>query len=217
MSCCKWSSWHSVLLQSYLRFISVCSAPLMCTQVGGRELSVEDFTQSPKCPSLLLPCTVLKRSELGFLQLCFIKELPRDHWCCAVSSRKQHEWGFQPVTLLVLRTLPPGCSLRSQELGLMEMSVIRGLAWMPMDICLPLRIIVRIKEIIWRRKWQPTPVFLPGESHGQEEPGGLQSMRSQRVEHDRALNTVCPGCHNNGSQTGWLKKQKTVFSQFWSR
>ena len=23
------------------------------------------------------------------------------------------------------------------------------------------------KKIIWRRKWQPTPVFLPGESHGQ--------------------------------------------------
>ena len=28
----------------------------------------------------------------------------------------------------------------------------------------------------WRRKWQPTPVFLPGELHGTEEPGGLQSM-----------------------------------------
>ena len=27
----------------------------------------------------------------------------------------------------------------------------------------------------WRRKWQPTPVFLPGESQGQE-PGGLPSM-----------------------------------------
>ena len=24
-----------------------------------------------------------------------------------------------------------------------------------------------------RRAWQPTPVFLPGESHGPEEPGGL--------------------------------------------
>ena len=24
-----------------------------------------------------------------------------------------------------------------------------------------------VKEIPWRRKWQPTPVFLPGESHGQ--------------------------------------------------
>ena len=28
----------------------------------------------------------------------------------------------------------------------------------------------------WRRKWQPTPVFLPGESQRQEEPGGLPSM-----------------------------------------
>ena len=32
--------------------------------------------------------------------------------------------------------------------------------------------------------WQTTPVFLPGESPGTEEPGGLQSMGSQRVRHD---------------------------------
>ena len=32
-----------------------------------------------------------------------------------------------------------------------------------------------------------TPVFLSGESHGQRsKPGGLQSMGSQRVGHDRA-------------------------------
>ena len=24
-----------------------------------------------------------------------------------------------------------------------------------------------VRKIPWRRKWQPTPVFLPGESHGQ--------------------------------------------------
>ena len=24
-----------------------------------------------------------------------------------------------------------------------------------------------VRKIAWRRKWQPTPVFLPGESHGQ--------------------------------------------------
>ena len=35
----------------------------------------------------------------------------------------------------------------------------------------------------WRRKWHPTPVLLPGESHGQ---GSLQSMGSRRVRHDRA-------------------------------
>ena len=68
----------------------------------------------------------------------------------------------------------------------------------------------------WRRTWQPTPVFLPGESHGQrslaacspwgalekeiathssvlawrdpwtEEPCGLQSMGSQRIGHNLA-------------------------------
>ena len=32
--------------------------------------------------------------------------------------------------------------------------------------------------------WQPTPVFLPGESPWTEEPGGLQSMQSQRVRHN---------------------------------
>ena len=35
----------------------------------------------------------------------------------------------------------------------------------------------------WRRKWQPTPVFLPGESRDGE-PGGLSSMGSQRVRQD---------------------------------
>ena len=41
----------------------------------------------------------------------------------------------------------------------------------------------------WRRKWQPTPVLLPGESHGQREPGGLQSVGLQRVGHDWATFT----------------------------
>ena len=42
----------------------------------------------------------------------------------------------------------------------------------------------------WRRKWQPTPVFLPGESQGRGsipgtgEPGRLPSMGSHRVGHD---------------------------------
>ena len=35
----------------------------------------------------------------------------------------------------------------------------------------------------WRRKWQPTPMFLPGESQGRE-PGGLLSLGLHRVGHD---------------------------------
>ena len=33
----------------------------------------------------------------------------------------------------------------------------------------------------WRRVWLPTPVFLPRESPRTDEPGGLQSMGSQRT------------------------------------
>ena len=36
----------------------------------------------------------------------------------------------------------------------------------------------------WRRKWQPTPVFLPGERiPGMGDPGGLPSMGSHRIGH----------------------------------
>ena len=39
-----------------------------------------------------------------------------------------------------------------------------------------------VRKIPWRRKWQPTLVFLPGKSHGQKETGGLQSMGWKRVK-----------------------------------
>ena len=37
-----------------------------------------------------------------------------------------------------------------------------------------------IRKIPWRRKCQPTPVFLPGKIPWTEEPGGLQSMEPQK-------------------------------------
>ena len=43
-----------------------------------------------------------------------------------------------------------------------------------------------VRKKPWRRKWQPIPVFLPGESPRTEEPGGLQSMGSQTAGHDWA-------------------------------
>ena len=47
-----------------------------------------------------------------------------------------------------------------------------------------------LEKILWRRTWQPTPVFLPKESPWTEEPGGLQSMGSQRVGHNWVTNTL---------------------------
>ena len=42
-----------------------------------------------------------------------------------------------------------------------------------------------VGKIPWRREWQPTPVFFPGESHGQRSPMGY-SPQGQRVRHDWA-------------------------------
>ena len=33
-----------------------------------------------------------------------------------------------------------------------------------------------VGKISWRRKWQPTPVFPPGKSHGQKSLAGYSSM-----------------------------------------
>ena len=41
-----------------------------------------------------------------------------------------------------------------------------------------------VGKIPWRRKWQPTPVFLPGESHGQRSLAGYTAHGVARVRHD---------------------------------
>ena len=41
-----------------------------------------------------------------------------------------------------------------------------------------------VRKIPWRRKWQPTPVFLPGKYHGQRRPTGYSPWGCKRVEHD---------------------------------
>ena len=46
-----------------------------------------------------------------------------------------------------------------------------------------------LERFPWRREWQPTPIFLPGEFSWTEEPGGLQSMESQRIRHDWATDS----------------------------
>ena len=40
-------------------------------------------------------------------------------------------------------------------------------------------------KIPWRRAWQPTPVFLPGESPWTEDPGGLQSRVTKESDTNK--------------------------------
>ena len=41
-----------------------------------------------------------------------------------------------------------------------------------------------IQEVFWRKKWQPTPGFLPGKSHGQRSLVGYSLWGRKRVGHD---------------------------------
>ena len=41
-----------------------------------------------------------------------------------------------------------------------------------------------VGKILWRRKWQPTPVFLPGESQRRRSLVGYSPGGSQRVRYD---------------------------------
>ena len=53
-----------------------------------------------------------------------------------------------------------------------------------------------VRKIPWRRKWQPSPVLLPGKFHGLRsslEPGRLQSMGLQRVYY-KVPHLVWPVC-----------------------
>ena len=38
-----------------------------------------------------------------------------------------------------------------------------------------------VRKILWRRKWQPTPVFLPGKSHGQRSLVGYSPRNHKSV------------------------------------
>ena len=60
----------------------------------------------------------------------------------------------------------------------------------------------------WRRKWPPTPVFLPGGSHGQRSLAGYSPWASKRVGHDVATKPYhhCPSEPKvDGSASPWVK------------
>ena len=75
---------------------------------------------------------------------------------CAVQEKKELKWG-QPVYRW-LSGKESVCQWRRQRIH-------RFNSW--------------VRKIPWRRKWQPTPVFLLGKSHGQRSLAGYTRLQSQ--------------------------------------
>ena len=47
-----------------------------------------------------------------------------------------------------------------------------------------------VSKIPWRRKWQPTVVFLPGESHGQRSLAGYSSWGCKESDTTEGLSII---------------------------
>ena len=58
-----------------------------------------------------------------------------------------------------------------------------------------------VGRIPWRRKWQPTPVFLPGKSHGQRSLEGYSPWVLKELETTKQLST-----HKGRQKTHWSVK-----------
>ena len=67
-------------------------------------------------------------------------------------------------------------------------SVVEGLPAMQ-----EMRVQFQIGKIPWRRKWQPSPVFLPGKFHGQR---SLEGFRVRATEHSRIMPDIARDCED---------------------
>ena len=62
------------------------------------------------------------------------------------------------------------------------------------------------RKIPWRRKWQPTPVFLPRKSYGQRSLVGYSSWSRKELARTERLST-----NNRPSPTVWISLQRSCF------
>ena len=141
--------------------------------------------------------TVLLPSQLGFLLFLFLVwllwlGLPISGWIKVVSV------GI-PVLFLILKEILPaliveyGVSSGLVMYGLyyVEICSFYGLPWWlsgkePTCQCRRCGSNPWVWKIPWRRKWQPTPIFLPRKSHGWRSLASYSSQGFKRVNHDLA-------------------------------
>ena len=78
------------------------------------------------------------------------------------------------------------------------------------------------QEIPWEKKWQPTPVFLPGESHGQRSLVGYNPQGCKRVGHNLATKQqqqLCTWLLALGPSSNWVLRLRVSRKSpaFWKR
>ena len=80
--------------------------------------------------------------------------------------------------------MPFGCSIVIGGSLVKNLPAVQE-TWLP-------RFDPRVRKIPWRRKWQSTPVFFPGKSHGQESLASHSPWDCKRARHDLATKQELP-------------------------
>ena len=68
-----------------------------------------------------------------------------------------------------------------------------------------------VGKIPWRRAWQLTPVFFPGESPWTEASGGLQSMDHIKSDTTEQLTLLLSFRQNNGKRSYKIQQYSTAY------
>ena len=100
-------------------------------------------------------------------------------WSCSVISDSSQPHGLQPTRLLCPWDFP------GKSTGVGCHRLLRRICLQ----CRKSRFKSWVRKTPRKRERPPTPVFLPGEFHGQGSQGRLSSMGLQRVRHDWVTNT----------------------------
>ena len=74
------------------------------------------------------------------------------------------------------------------------------------------------QEIPWSRKWQPTPMFVPGKSHEQRSLVGYSPWGRKRVGHDLVIKQrpqiICSVEGKKNADLQWVELNKWTFLSF---
>ena len=118
------------------------------------------------------PVTFTVLPSSGCCSLAPSQPVSSKHDSDVVSETPQH---IAEKRRLPPEPLPQGC----KWLGLLQLRTLLGLPWWPRW---RLRLDPWVGKIPWKRAWQPTLVFLPGEFHGQRCLAGYSPQNSKELD-----------------------------------
>ena len=108
-------------------------------------------------------------------------------WLAGSHGHALADGGTAPVSALAFTWHSPWVLVRLQIFAFLRIPLT--LVWahprLVVKKCLPsrrLRFNPWVRKVPWRRKWQPTPVFLPGRSHGQKSLRGYSSWSCKELD-----------------------------------